>query len=82
MPASHVRRLSTAGATIALAAAGLVAPTTAAFAAEGLTVTPASPAAGSAFEVKATGLTANGTYNVVLTQAGDSNKSSVAESKS
>ena len=82
MPASHVRRLSTAGATIALAAAGLVAPTTAAFAAEGLTVTPASPAAGSAFEVKATGLTANGTYNVVLTQAGDSNKSSVAESTS
>ena len=79
MPASHVRRLSIGGATIALAAAGLVAPTTAAFAAEGLTVTPASPAAGTAFEVKATGLTKDATYNVVLTQTGDANKSSVAE---
>lgn len=81
MSASPVRRLSTAGATIALVAAGLVAPALSASAAgEVLAVTPATPAAGSAFEVKATGLTKDAKYTVALTQVGDSNITSVAES--
>lgn len=78
MPASHVRRLSIGGATIALAAAGLVAPTTAFAAGETLTV-PTNPASGTAFEVKAGSLTKGATYTVALTQVGDSHKDNLAE---
>ncbi len=82
MPVVHhrTRHTAAAGATLALALAGLVAPVTAASAAEAVAVKPTTPAAGSAFEVAATGLTAGVTYNVVLTAPGDANKTSVAES--
>lgn len=81
MPVVHhpTRRTAAAGATLALALAGLVAPAMSASAAEALAISPATPAAGSAFEVKATSLTKDVAYSLVLTPPGDSNRTNVAE---
>lgn len=66
MPVSTTRRLTTAGATIALAAAGLVAPASTANAAPALAVSPSTPVSGSSFTVSASGLTAGTSYRLAL----------------
>lgn len=82
MPVSHVRRLSTTGAaTVALAAAGLVAPATPAHAV-GISLSPASPVAGQSFTATLSALTANASYRVALTGTAVDDKTDRAESNS
>ncbi|GAB96156.1 putative cell wall-binding protein [Kineosphaera limosa] len=80
MPVSSTRRLTTATATIALAAAGLVAPAMSANAAPAITLNPTAPVAGSAFTASFTGLTANNTYRLALTGTTAGDKADRAES--
>ena len=81
MPVVHsTRTTAAAGATLALALAGLVAPAMSASAAGETLTVPTSPvAAGSAFVVKAEGL-ADAAYSIALTTPGDTNRTNVAES--
>lgn len=79
---TSARTFGSAAATVALAAAGLVAPATSAFAAPTLTVSPAAPAAGSSFTVEVGGLMVGTGYRLLLTGASNTDRTDVAEANS
>lgn len=79
---TSARLFGSTAATVALAAAGLVAPATSAFAAPALSIEPAAPVAGSSFTVKVANLTADTTYRLALTSTINTDRTDVSESNS
>lgn len=82
MSVLRTRSFVSAGATMALAVVGLVAPAMSAAAAPSVTVDPVKPAAGQSFTVTMDGLTAGQSYRLALASGGQADTADKADSNS